>query len=160
MPAEGRHAYTMFKRKYMVALAGLLAPLALILSAFPAYFHIMLPASSISLSEPGARAYYINEECILLVWHDNVFMIYPIRRSVVQPSDFRNSLLGMIVWPRDSPLVLWHRGAYAGVLLGDPVKGDELEKFDFVDDQVRIQARFHDPSTQPSEIVVKLPNAN
>jgi len=43
-------------------------------AALAAYFHIMLPAANILLSDPGARTYSIDEKYLLLVWRNHVFL--------------------------------------------------------------------------------------
>lgn len=126
-------------------------------AAFAAYFHIMLPASNILLSDENARAYWMSEKRVLLVWCDEVFIIYPMAGWVGLPSDYRNRLSERDIWPRSSTLVLWPRGSYASVPIDDAVKSNRGDRYTFRGNKLEIRSYFSPHQTSPYELTVEFP---
>ncbi|MFA6010661.1 MAG: hypothetical protein WC799_11815 [Desulfobacteraceae bacterium] len=149
----------MSKKGAIVNSICLLLLFGVVLTIFAFYFHIMLPYDDITLSGPDARAYRLDKKYIFIVWRNRPFIINPEDRYVGEPSDYRNRVFGRIFWPLQSSLVFWPRGSYEGVQVGDGVKGDRREKFDFVANKVHILAFFSPQNEKGYEITIELPNA-
>lgn len=127
-------------------------------AAFAAYFHIMLPASNILLSDENARAYWMSEKHILLVWRDEVLIIYPNDGWVGLPSDYRNRISGRDIWPRSSPLILWPRGSYESVPIDDAVKRDGRDRYSFRGNKLQMRSCFSPQQSRPYELTVEFPS--
>lgn len=133
-----------------------LIPVALAVLGLLAYFHLLLPSARIHVSDGNAHAYYISDKYILLIWQNKPFMIYPEDRWVGRISDYRNKFHGKNFWPKNSRLVFWPRGSYDSVPLGDPVKGNQGEKFKFSNNNVLIRAFLSSSDSRPSEISLEV----
>jgi hypothetical protein len=128
---------------------------AIPLTFFLIHFHILLPNRNISISDDSAHLYSIDNKRSLLVWKNEVFLVYHDNQWVGRPSDYRNKLLGRIFWPKDSSIVFWPRGSYSSVLLGDRVKEDPRNAFQFEGDEINIRCYFG-TADSPYEITIKL----
>lgn len=132
----------MSKRIRNLLLTLVLLPLITAALGFVVYFHIMLPETDIVLSDPEARVYRLGENRILLEWNNTPFIIYAEAKWVGRPSDYRYGFLGRDFLPHEIPLMLWPRGSYESVPVGDALKGIEGEYFEFNPDGLRIHALF------------------
>jgi hypothetical protein len=133
----------MSRHRRLILLILLLSSILLPLLAVAGYFHIVLPTSAISVSDPAAHAYILNDNYILLVWRDLPFMIYPKEKWIGQLSDYRNRFMGKQFWSQTSSLIFWPRGSYASVPLGDGVKRDHRESYEFTSNKIRVRAYFY-----------------
>ena len=119
----------------------------------------MLADREISVSTPEAKAYLISEEYILLKWRNRIFMIYPADKWVGTPSDYRNRFLGARFWPVNSSLVFWPRGSYESVPVGDAIKGEPREKYEFKKGKISILAFSSSRDARGTELIISMPNA-
>jgi hypothetical protein len=66
--------------------------------------------------------YHVDRDRLLVLDSEHVFLINKEERVVVRPSWFGH---------RYGPLLVWPRGSFQGVVLGDRVKGSAAESFSF-----------------------------
>jgi hypothetical protein len=105
---------------------------------------VFVSALSVHLGRARMDVYRVDENRLLVMGAEQVFLINTEEHVVVRLSWFGR---------RYGPLVMWPRSSFNGVVLGDGVKGNEAESFSF--DPVGVTIRY-EAHGRPASVRVPL----
>jgi hypothetical protein len=103
----------------------------------------MMPIYTLENNSTKLHLYEIKDNYLLLVINNQPYIIYLNDKWIGRPSDYRNQYIKIFFNNLPWNICTWPKNTYDSNPLGDPVKGDEKEKYLFTKYSIEVNIFIH-----------------